>query len=246
MSQTAEEFESSTQPDAPHRVLIVDRDPESERMLQNSLVLAGFTVMTLGHGEDALEAIDRHRPHLVMFDWEPPGITAIRLMHHVQREAPAKRARVMALSLFSGEDAIVSGLEQGVDDFVVRPYSVPVLVARIRAVLRPMRIAAEECETTQFRRLRIELADQRIMVDEHILPLRPLEFRLLAFLMQHPERVFTREQLLAQVWGRDHDADERAVDANIQRTRKALARYGCGDYLQTVRGVGYRLADALR
>jgi len=244
MSQPAEEIQSYTRRDAPRRVLIVDRNPESERTLRNSLVRAGFTVTTLGHEEDALEAIDRHRPHLIMVDWEHPGIVAARLIRHVQREAPAKRARVMALSLRSAEDQILSGFEQGVDDYVVRPYSVPVLVARVRAVLRPMRIAFEESEILEFQRLRVDLAEHRIMVDEQTLPLRPVEFRVLAFLIRHPERVFTREQLLTGVWGRDSEADERAVDVNIQRTRKALTHFGCGEYLQTVRGVGYRLSAA--
>jgi two-component system, OmpR family, phosphate regulon response regulator PhoB len=178
-----------------------------------------------------------------MLDWEYPGIITTRLIRHIQREVPTKRVRLMALSQFSGEHQIVSGLEQGVDDYVVRPYSPPVLVARVRAVLRTLRnSSAEEPDFLEFRRLRIDFREMRLMVDEHIVQLRPMEFRLLAFLARHPERVFSREQLLTQVWGRECAADERAVDVNIQRTRKTLGRHGCGEYLQTVRGFGYRLS----
>ncbi len=242
MPQIAQEQESATLRDSPRRVLIVERDPESEQMLQNSLARAGFIVSTLSSGEDALEAIDRDRPHLIMLDWEYPGIVAIRLIRHIQREAPAQRARLMALSLFSGEHQVVAGLEQGIDDYVVRPYSVPVLVARVRAMLRSMRIAVQEPEFLEFQSLRIDLSDHRVMIGEYIVPLRPMEFRLLVFLARNPERVFAREQLLTRIWGRDCAADERAVDVTIQRTRKALARHGCSDYLQTVRAFGYRLS----
>jgi two-component system phosphate regulon response regulator PhoB len=199
-------------------------------------------VTTLLSGEDALEAVSRDRPHLIMLDWEYPGIVAARLIHHIQREIPTQRARLMALSLFSGEQHVVAGFEQGIDDYVWRPYSVPVLMARVRAVLRTMHVAIQEPDLLKFQRLRIDLADHRVMVEEHIVPLRPIEFRLLAFLVRNPERVFTREQLLTRVWGRDCEADERAVDVTVQRTRKALACHGGGHYLQTVRAFGYRLS----
>jgi two-component system phosphate regulon response regulator PhoB len=180
-----------------------------------------------------------------MLDWEYPGIVAMRLIRHIQREIPSRRARLMVLSLFSSELQIVASFEQGIDDYVVRPYSLPVLMARVRAVLRPIRTPIDELEDLQFESLRINMADHRVMVEGHVVRLRPMEFRLLAFLVRHPERVFTREQLLTRVWGRSNEADERAVDVNIQRARKALARHGCGGYLQTARAFGYRLS-ALR
>jgi two-component system phosphate regulon response regulator PhoB len=225
---------------------LVERDPESERLLHNSLANAGFTVTTLSSGEDAVEAVARHRPHLVVLDWEYPGIVATRLIRHIHSEVPAKRTRLMALSLYSSDHQIVAGLELGLDDYVVRPFSVAVLMARVRAVLRPLRPTPEEAQLLQFERLRVDLTEMRAMIDEHIVRLRPMEFRLLAFLMRYPERVFAREQLLSRVWDRDCPSDERAVDVNIQRTRKALAQFGCGDYLQTVRAFGYRLSGQTR
>ncbi|HTW73466.1 MAG TPA: winged helix-turn-helix domain-containing protein [Steroidobacteraceae bacterium] len=242
MSQAAQQLEASRPRGDARRILIVERDPDSERTLQGALVRAGFSVTTLFSGEDVLDAIDRDRPHLIMLDWEYPGIVASRLIGHLNGELPSERARLMALSLFSSEHHIVSGFELGLDDYVVRPYSLPVLVARVRAVLRPTRIRSNRGEWVEFEKLRMDLSDLRLMVGEHIVPLRPMEFGLLAFLMHHPERVFTREQLLARVWGRSSTVDARAVDVNIQRTRKALARHGCGEYLQTVRAFGYRLA----
>lgn len=229
-------------PQALRRVLIVERDPESVHALRGSLAEAGFAVTVLDGGEDALEAIDRNQPHLVMLDWEHPAVPAHSLIRHLQRDEPSKRARLIALSLSSSEEQIVSGFELGVDDYVVRPYSLPVLLARVRAILRAGRLTPEEPDVLEFHRLRLDLTDRRLMVGIQIVPLRPMEYRLLEFLMRHPERVFSRAHVINEVWPREARVDGRAVDVNVQRARKALARHGCGDYLQTVRAVGYRLS----
>ena len=225
----------------PQRVLVVEHDEDSRKSLQSSLAGAGFSVAAFSHGEDIADAIDRERPDLVMVDWEYPGSVTSHIVRHLQREVPATRALLMALSLYSGEQQIVSGFELGVDDYVVRPYSPSVLLARVRAVLRS-RNTVDERQWLEFHQLRMDLDDHRLMIEDRVVRLRPMEFRLLKFLMRHPERVFTREQLISHVWTRDAAVDARAVDVIVQRTRKALTRHDCGGYLQTVRAFGYRLS----
>lgn len=224
------------------RILIVESDPDSMHALRGGLAQAGFTVTTLNRGEDALAAIDRHRPHLVMLDWEHPAVSAASLIRHLHQETPADRARLIALSLYSTERQIVSGFELGVDDYVGRPYSLSEVVARVRAVLRTRRSESQESDVIEFHRLRMDLTHRRLMIEGRIVSLRPMEFRLLEFLLRQPERAFTREQMRKAVWPRGTAADYRAVDVNVQRARKSLARHGCGHYLQTVRAVGYRLS----
>jgi two-component system phosphate regulon response regulator PhoB len=242
MSQIAEQVSVSSSQAEPRRVLIVENDPQSLRALEDGLAEAGFAATALRRGEDALASLDQCRPHLVMLDWEHPSVSAARLIHYVQRDAPTQRARLMALSQYSSEQMILSVFELGVDDYVVRPYSLPVLLARVRAVLRRLRPDTPAQQVLEFHRLRMDLNDLRIMVDDQLVHLRPTEFRLLELLMRHPERVFSREQILNSLWTANARVDMRAVDVNVQRARKALSHHGCGYYLQTVRSFGYRLS----
>ncbi len=179
---------------------------------------------------------------MVMLDWELPGIVAMSLLRHIQRQPPSQKSRLMAMSLFSDEQQIVAGLELGADAYVVKPFSVREVVARVNAMLRPLRGHREPRAQLRFKNFRLDPTDSRLTVGDHLLALRPMEFRLLEYLMRHPERAFSRHQLLDQVWGRDVRADARAVDVNIQRIRKALVPHQCDRYLQTVRGLGYRLS----
>jgi two-component system phosphate regulon response regulator PhoB len=125
---------------------------------------------------------------------------------------------------------------------VVKPYSLPEVLARVRALLRPGSLGQDVPQSLEFHGLRLEAADARAFVSGHRVHLRSVEFRLLEFLMRNPERAFSRSQLLNQAWGRDRNADERAVDVTVQRIRKALQSHDWSGYLQTVRGVGYRLS----
>ena len=203
-------------------------------------MLADF-VVSLDSGVQALATIQRDNPHLVVLDWNLPGVRSPALIREIQRVG-RPRPRVLAVSEPCDEQQVLASFEVGVDDFVFRPYSVPEVVARIRAILRPQRSSDFPEEVLVFHELRIDLETVTLKVRDELIALRPLEFRLLHFLMQHTERVFTRRQLLAQIWGNTNSADDRAVDVTVQRARKALARCGCAEYLQTVRGVGYRLS----
>jgi two-component system, OmpR family, phosphate regulon response regulator PhoB len=224
------------------RILIVDPDVASATPLLNKLAQAGFQVTTVNSGEQARVAIEEENPHLVILDWDLPGAVTIDLVQRVRHGARGQRSRLIAVSQYGGEQAVVTSLELGVDDYVVRPYSSSELVARAQALLRPLRVKNGGGQTLEFRELTLLLAECRLVIKDGFRSLRGAEFRLLEYLMRHPERAFSRQALLLQVWGRESSASERAVDVNIQRLRRTLAPFKCDGYLQTVRNVGYRLS----
>ncbi len=224
------------------RVLIVEHDTDSVVNLRLKLSQAGFKVSMLRRGEDARVAVDRDNPHLVMIDWDLPAVIAMDLVRHIRRDTMSKGPRLIALSSFASEQHVVSGFELGVDDYVIKPFSVPEVVARVRAVLRPIRAAETDVNYLEFRELQMDASAGRLTLEGKTVSLRNMEFQLLLFLMRRPERAYGREALLHQVWGRDSRAGIRAVDVTIQRLRRALSPHQCGDYLQTIRGIGYRLS----
>jgi two-component system phosphate regulon response regulator PhoB len=227
---------------AERRVLIVEQDNESVANLRLKLSQAGFKVSMLGRGEDARTAIDRDNPHLIMIDWDLPAVIAMDLVRHVRRDACSTSPRLIALSSFSGEQHVCSGFELGVDDYVIKPFSVPEVVARVRAVLRPLRNTEQESVYLEFCQLQMDTSYGRLTVGDKVISLRNMEFRLLQFLMRSPERAYSRETLLHRVWGNNCRTGLRAVDVTVQRIRRALTPNGCGGYLQTIRGLGYRLS----
>jgi len=228
---------------ASKRIVVIDGDPPAAEPLRRRLTDAGFTVTVMTGSEDAAEAIDRRDPHLVMLDLDLPGaITMVLMRHAIQRASRDRKLRLMAVSVYSGEHRIVDALEQGLDDYVVKPFSVPEVVARVRALLRPVGAAKGDLRSLEFYQLRLDLVEQRTTLRGERIHLRAAEFRLLEFLMRHAERAYSREQLLSQVWGHNCDADPRAVDVTVQRIRRSLEPRGWCGYLQTVRGVGYRLS----
>jgi len=227
---------------AQQRVVIVDRDPEALQPLRNKLVQVGFEVCFIGRPEEAVAAIERKQPHLVMLDWDLPGVFTMEVVRQVRHWVGLEGPRLIALSTFAGEERVVSGLELGVDDYVIKPFSLPELVARVRAVLRARKGTVEDADYVEFGELRMDACDERITIRDRRVSLRSMEFRLLRFLLRHPNRAFKRETLLNSVWGHDCDTDLRAVDVTVQRIRKALEPHGYHGYLQTIRGVGYRLS----
>jgi len=224
------------------RVLIIERDPQSVQALRGKLAQAGFDVTVVGGeaGDDAFAALEE-QPHLVMLDWDLPAVITLQLVHHARRSSPDDAPRLIAFSSFAGEQHVVSGFEQGVDDYVVKPYSVPEVVARARAVLRPRRTASPR-ERLEFGPLSLDPGAGRLTARGGEVALRSMELRLFGFLMRHPERAFTRDALLKRVWGRESRAGLRAVNVTVQRIRQALAPHDCCKYLQSVRGVGYLLS----
>jgi two-component system phosphate regulon response regulator PhoB len=225
------------------RVLIVEGDAKSAETLGLGLERAGFSVTTLGSSEDPVKVLEAEHPHLVILDWDLPSVVTMALVRCAARQPSREEApRLMAMSTHSGDQHVAEGLDLGLDDYVIKPYSLPEVLARVRALLRPGSWSTDVPRSLEFHGLRLEAMDARVFVCGQRVHLRSVEFRLLEFLLRNPERAFSRNQLLDQAWGRDRKADERAVDVTVQRIRKALQAYNWSDYLQTVRGVGYRLS----
>lgn len=226
---------------SPRRILIIDPDPEPARSLRERLIEAGFSVATLHQVERACEVISSETPQLVVLDWDLPVVVRAGLLKHIRGMYPHTMPRLLAVSAFSGEPEIVNSFEAGVDDYVVKPFSMRELIARVRALLRVGNTGADS-DLLHFGELSVDTGKERVTVQSRPVLLRGLEFRLLVFMMRNAERALPRELLLTHVWSGDRAPEPRAVDVTVQRLRKALAPHGCDGYLQTVRGIGYRLS----
>lgn len=224
------------------QVLIVDRDVAAVEPLRQKLSEAGFVVRAITDGAAAMAAVSERPPHLVIMDWNMPGLAGLELIQGVRRARAPKSVRLIILSALAGEQDVVNGLNLGADDYIAKPFSLREAVARVAALLRsPLHEsvqAALACDD-----LVLDAATNRVTARGKPVNLRGVEYRLLEFLMSHPGRTFNRSQLLAQVWGGDHDVDERTVDVNVQRLRKILSEPGYEAYIQTVRGFGYRFSS---
>ena len=223
------------------QILIVDRDVAAVEPLRQRLGEAGFIVRAITDGSAAIVAVAERPPHLVIIDWNMPGLAALEVIQGVRRARVPQAVRLIILSALSAEQDVVTGLNLGADDYIAKPFSVREVVARVCSVLRSHHYeehrSALSCDD-----LVLDGSTNRVTARGRLLNLRGVEYRLLEFLMSHPGRTFNRTQLLAQVWGDDSEVDERTVDVNVQRLRKILAEPGYEAYIQTVRGFGYRFA----
>jgi len=223
------------------QILIVDRDVAAVEPLRHRLGEAGFVVRAITDGAAALSAVAERPPHLVIIDWNMPGLAALEVIQGVRRARTPQAVRLIILSALSGEQDVVTGLNLGADDYIAKPFSLREVVARVSVLLRThphdVQHHALSCDD-----LVLDASTNRVTAHGRLLNLRGVEYRLLEFLMSHRGRTFNRTQLLAQVWGGDSEVDERTVDVNVQRLRKILTEPGYEAYIQTVRGFGYRFA----
>ena len=224
------------------QILIVDQDIATVEPLREQLRQAGFLVLAITDGPAAAAAIAQRPPQLIIVDWNMPGLAALELIDRVRVARRLQPMRLIILSDLTAEHDVVSGLNMGADDYITKPFSVRVAVARINAVLRVRNHEANQAALS-FERLTLNTATNRVTAQGMPLNVRGAEYRLLEFLMSHPGRTFNRTQLLAQVWAGDNDIDERTVDVNVQRLRKILAKPGYEACIQTVRGFGYRFIE---
>ena len=192
------------------------------------------------NGDEAILLIAEEQPDLIVLDWMLPNVSGIEICRRVKADPSTRQIPIIMLSARSEEVDRVRGLETGADDYVVKPYSIVELMARVRAQLRRVRPSSVG-ETLEFGDIRLDAESHRVYRGEHTLKLGPTEFRLLATFMEKPGRVWSREQLLDRVWGRDIYVDTRTVDVHIGRLRKALCQHGGEDPVRTVRGAGYAL-----
>lgn len=227
------------------QILIVDRDVAAVEPLRQKLSDVGFMVRAITDGTAAVAALTERPPHLVIVDWNMPGLGALELIQGARRARAPQVVRIIILSALCGEQDVVSGLNLGADDYIAKPFSLREVVARVSAVLRTHILERHRAELS-CDELVLDAACNRVTAHGTPVNLRGVEYRLLEFLMSHPGRTFNRTQLLAQVWGGDCEVDERTVDVNVQRLRKILSGPGYEAYIQTVRGFGYRFASPMQ
>ena len=217
----------------PATILIVEDESDIAILLRYNLEAEGFRVVTAETGDEAQHAIQEKLPDLILLDWMLPEISGIELCRRLRARDETARVPIIMLTARGEEEERVRGLSTGADDYVVKPFSVPELVARIHALLRranPNLVTAA---------LKLDRTTHRVRRANRDVHLGPTEYRLLEYLMRHPGRVYSREQLLDGVWGNDVYVDERTVDVHIGRLRRAINRGKEADPIRTVRGAGY-------
>ncbi|MEL6287885.1 MAG: phosphate regulon transcriptional regulator PhoB [Pseudomonadota bacterium] len=221
-------------------VLIVEDEPAQREPLEFNLADAGFRVVTAEDGDEAVMVAEEEMPDLILLDWMLPNTSGIEACRQLKSRGDTKAIPILMLTARGEESDLVRGLETGADDYIVKPYRVKELVARARALIRRSRPAVGG-ETMTYGDLAVDPERHRVTRDSVPLHLGPTEYRLLSTFMERPGRVWTRDQLLDRVWGREADVDTRTVDVHIGRLRKSLTRPGQADPIRTVRGVGYSL-----
>lgn len=221
-------------------VLVVEDEPAQREVLAYNIQAEGFQVMTAEAGDIALDMVRETPPDVIVLDWMLPHVSGIEVCRQLKMGAETSRIPIIMLSARSEEVDKIRGLETGADDYVTKPYSVAELLARLRTQLRRVRPATVG-ERLEFEDIVIDLAEHRVYRNQEQLSLGPTEFRLLTAFMERPGRVWSREQLLDRVWGRDIYVDSRTVDVHVGRLRKALKSGDHGDPIRTVRGAGYAL-----
>ena len=221
-------------------VLLVEDESAQREMLAYNLEAEGFDVITADNGEDGLILVDENDPDLIVLDWMMPQLSGIEVCRRLKSNSKTRQTPVIMLSARAEEVDRVRGLETGADDYVVKPYSVIELMARVKAHLRRIRAAAVG-DRLEYGDIMLDPETHKVFRSQSELKLGPTEFRLLSTFMEKPGRVWSRDQLLDRVWGRDIYVDTRTVDVHVGRLRKALCQHGDDDPLRTVRGAGYAL-----
>lgn len=223
----------------PHVLVVEDEDALSE-LLQYNLKKEGFRVSVAADGEEALMLVEERQPDVVVLDWMLPKISGIEVCRRLRSRQESRNLPIIMLTARGEETDRIRGLDTGADDYIVKPFLMKELFARLRAVLRRIRPGLAE-DTVQAGDITMDRVAHKVLRSGQDIHLGPTEFRLLDYFMQHPGRVFSREQLLDAVWGSDVYVETRTVDVHIGRLRKALNKVGGNDPIRTVRSAGYAL-----
>lgn len=226
-------------------VLVVEDEADLVTLLRYNLEKDGFRTLAAVDGEEALLVAAEQRPDLILLDWMIPLVSGIEVCRRLRRDAATRHVPIIMLTARTEEGDRVRGLNSGADDYVSKPFSISELLARVRAVLRRTRSGDEE-ESLQCGPITMDLAGHRVRRNGREIHLGPTEFRLLRHFMQNPGRVYSREQLLDAVWGRDVYVEPRTVDVHIRRLRKALNEADEEDIIRTVRSAGYAIDPPTR
>ena len=223
------------------RILLVEDEAAIREMVEHALSRVGFETRAVADAARADREIERSPPDLILLDWMLPGVSGLEFARRLRRSDSTRNIPVIMLTAKGEEGDRLSGFEAGADDYVVKPFSVKELVARICAVLKRTTPTGGD-HPIEVDGLRLDPASHRVTGRGETIRTGPTEFRMLHFFMSNPDRVFTRSQLLDRVWGRDVYIEERTVDVHIRRLRKTLAKHGFDRFVQTVHGTGYRFS----
>lgn len=221
-------------------ILIVEDEAALVTMLRYNLEKEGYRVCEAGDGEEALTVVAERKPDLVVLDWMLPSLSGIEVCRQLRRKPNTRELPIIMLTARGEEGDKIRGLNTGADDYMTKPFSLPELMARIRAMLRRVQPVPQK-GMLQYDDISMDLAAHRVVRGDRPVHLGPTEFRLLQFFMQHPGNVFSREELLNAVWGPDIYVEPRTVDVHIRRLRKALNGDNENDLIRTVRAAGYAL-----
>jgi len=225
---------------ATHKILIVEDEQAIREMIAFHLSRAGYATLEAGDCRVARQLLADERPDLALIDWMLPDISGLELTRMLKRDKEYEDLAIIMLTARAEERDKISGLDGGADDYITKPFSPRELLARIQAVLRRSGNSGDAAVNAGV--LELDTAGHRIVASGNEIKLGPTEFRLLQFLMTHPDRVYSRAQLLDRVWGANVYVEERTVDVHVRRLRKALSPESADDYIQTVRGAGYRFS----
>ena len=227
------------------QILIVDDEPAIREMVMMTLEMAGFESLQAADISEAHQQVVDHRPALILLDWMLPGDkSGVDFCRMLKNDEMLAEIPVIMLTAKSEEDSKVHGLDAGADDYMTKPFSTRELISRIKAVLRRSSALSSD-RHIEIGALSLNPKSQRVTANDQVIDLGPTEYRLLAFFMSHPERAYTRPQLLDQVWGGNVYIEDRTIDVNIRRLRKLLKPFGCHTFIQTVRGTGYRFSGLI-
>jgi len=225
------------------KVLVVDDESSIREMLRLALEISDFECVEAADIHEAYRRVTDDQPDIVLLDWMLPGGSGIELLRRLKKEEATKSLPVIMLTAKTHEDNVIQGLEVGADDYITKPFAPKELIARMKALLR--RTAGKESGSElKVGDLVLEIDSRRVVLEDKRLEMGPTEFKLLHFFMSHPERAYSRAQLLDQVWGTNVYVEERTVDVHIRRLRKALQARNAAyaELIQTVRGTGYRFS----
>ena len=223
------------------KILLVEDEAPIREMLGYTLMKAGYTLREAADVEQARPILAGDRPDLVLLDWMLPGMSGAEYARRIRSNPDTSDIPIIMLTARGEEADKVRGLDTGADDYITKPFSTGELLARIRAVMRRAKTRDSE-GIVSVKGLTLDPDTVRVTVDRQTVDISPTEFRLLHFFITHPERVYTRDQLLDQVWGPNVYVEERTVDVHIRRLRKILEPYNYNQFIQTVRSVGYRFS----
>lgn len=225
------------------RILVVEDEASQMELLSYNLSVEGYEIFKAESGEEGLLVLQEQEIDLILLDWMLPQVSGLEVCRQIKRKKATKHIPVIMLTARGEEDDKIRGLDTGADDYVVKPYSLKELMARVRAALRA-KSGQSGNDLLVYQGLSVDLVQHKVSIGNEAIPLGPLEFKLLRSLIENPGRVWSRDQLLDRVWGDNLNVDTRTVDVHIGRLRKQIAKVTEEDYIRTVRGFGYSLDKA--